>query len=104
MIDYLSDLFAPLVSVFTEPSGGEGIAITTRLFIYTFTDLRQRYRKCKRYLVIERSKVPILFQIRWKREVVFSLNYIKNHSTSKLHMYFGDMKYKRPWFAPWYKY
>ncbi len=45
-----------------------------------------------------------VFQIRWKTKPVFRLDFKANPSPKKLHMHFGNMKYHRPWNAPWRRY
>ncbi len=45
-----------------------------------------------------------IFQIRWRKRPVFRLDYKANPSPTMLHMHFNNMKYHRPWYAPWRKY
>ena len=45
-----------------------------------------------------------IIQFRWRKRPIFRIDYKANPSPTKLHLHFGNMKYHRPWYAPWKKF
>ncbi len=104
MFEHLLSILLPWMNELPTNSDGEGMSIGVRIALLMYYDINGRYRKFKRLAKIEGRSDSMLFQIWWRKKPLYRLGYAENRSPSKLHMYFGNMEYNRPWYAPWYKY